>query len=225
MSRGCPRCAAELQVRTNGGVEVDVCPLCDGIYLDRGEFDQVLTERYGERPAESMFELIGVEVDEPLYCSDCNGAMLRVDYDELELDRCGDCGSVWIDSHEHTDFVDRARAAERDASYDAVVVCSGCGNSELQRLCIHREGAFWCEACVVAGNHPGREAELARIKKMSKAGYAGLTRAQFKQEQGRDMIARRNHKNVSPLYTPGHTSAIDLIETAARKVADLFRRK
>ena len=39
----CPRgCAAPLQMTERHGVEVDYCPTCRGIWLDRGELDKIL---------------------------------------------------------------------------------------------------------------------------------------------------------------------------------------
>ena len=38
----CPRCTTELKVTQRQGVEVDHCPQCRGIWLDRGELDKLL---------------------------------------------------------------------------------------------------------------------------------------------------------------------------------------
>jgi ribosomal protein L37AE/L43A len=35
----CPKCGADLAERAFGQVKVDVCPECDGIWLDKGEMD------------------------------------------------------------------------------------------------------------------------------------------------------------------------------------------
>lgn len=37
----CPRCEAELTITHRQGVEIDLCPKCRGVWLDRGELDKI----------------------------------------------------------------------------------------------------------------------------------------------------------------------------------------
>ena len=57
----CPKCHYELQMLVRQGVELDHCPECRGIWLDRGELDKLLdrsssqedwgdSRRYDRRP-------------------------------------------------------------------------------------------------------------------------------------------------------------------------------
>jgi Zn-finger nucleic acid-binding protein len=39
----CPVCTSELRPIDRGGIEIDVCPLCRGVWLDRGELDKLIT--------------------------------------------------------------------------------------------------------------------------------------------------------------------------------------
>jgi RNA polymerase-binding transcription factor DksA len=41
----CPKCGDDLEVTRLGGVEVDVCPDCGGLFLDAGELDKILEEK------------------------------------------------------------------------------------------------------------------------------------------------------------------------------------
>ena len=41
----CPKCGHEMATTTLGGVEVDVCPGCRGVYLDDGELEKITEER------------------------------------------------------------------------------------------------------------------------------------------------------------------------------------
>lgn len=43
----CPNCDATLVMSERNGVEIDYCPNCRGVWLDRGELDKIL-----ERSAE-----------------------------------------------------------------------------------------------------------------------------------------------------------------------------
>lgn len=38
----CPVCDVELQMADRQGVEIDYCPQCRGIWLDRGELDKLI---------------------------------------------------------------------------------------------------------------------------------------------------------------------------------------
>ena len=43
----CPVCQSDLQMSERSGVEIDYCPKCRGVWLDRGELDKII-ERAGE---------------------------------------------------------------------------------------------------------------------------------------------------------------------------------
>lgn len=45
----CPNCAVELQMSERKGVEIDYCPTCRGIWLDRGELDKLLEQANREQ--------------------------------------------------------------------------------------------------------------------------------------------------------------------------------
>ena len=38
----CPSCGATMGVRDRHGVEIDQCPRCRGVWLDRGELDRII---------------------------------------------------------------------------------------------------------------------------------------------------------------------------------------
>lgn len=42
----CPVCNSDLQMSERSGVEIDFCPACRGVWLDRGELDKII-ERSG----------------------------------------------------------------------------------------------------------------------------------------------------------------------------------
>ena len=42
----CPRCGAGLTMSERQGIEIDYCPQCRGVWLDRGELDKII-ERTG----------------------------------------------------------------------------------------------------------------------------------------------------------------------------------
>jgi Zn-finger nucleic acid-binding protein len=38
----CPHCKVELKIADRQGIEIDYCPTCRGVWLDRGELDKIL---------------------------------------------------------------------------------------------------------------------------------------------------------------------------------------
>lgn len=38
----CPVCKVELKISERQGIEIDYCPKCRGIWLDRGEIDKII---------------------------------------------------------------------------------------------------------------------------------------------------------------------------------------
>ncbi len=38
----CPHCLVPLQMSSREGVEIDYCPQCRGVWLDRGELDKII---------------------------------------------------------------------------------------------------------------------------------------------------------------------------------------
>lgn len=47
----CPACNVPLVMSDRSGVEIDYCPKCRGIWLDRGELDKVIERSEAARPA------------------------------------------------------------------------------------------------------------------------------------------------------------------------------
>ena len=44
----CPVCSIELLTSIRDGVEIDCCPKCGGIWLDRGELFEIISKRVFE---------------------------------------------------------------------------------------------------------------------------------------------------------------------------------
>jgi len=48
----CPVCSVDLTMSERQGIEIDYCPQCRGVWLDRGELDKII-ERSQAMPAET----------------------------------------------------------------------------------------------------------------------------------------------------------------------------
>ena len=51
----CPNCSTMMRTNQRYGVDIDFCPSCKGIWLDRGEIEKIAnaSKRYDEDPAYS----------------------------------------------------------------------------------------------------------------------------------------------------------------------------
>jgi Zn-finger nucleic acid-binding protein len=50
----CPICKVELKMAERQGVEIDYCPQCRGVWLDRGELDKIIERSTGAGPADDL---------------------------------------------------------------------------------------------------------------------------------------------------------------------------
>ncbi len=44
----CPACIVDLNITERQGVEIDYCPQCRGVWLDRGELDKIIERSLDE---------------------------------------------------------------------------------------------------------------------------------------------------------------------------------
>src|SRR5690242_10467575 len=51
----CPVCRVVLVMTERQGIEIDYCPKCRGVWLDRGELDKIIERAAAEQPAAPSF--------------------------------------------------------------------------------------------------------------------------------------------------------------------------
>lgn len=49
----CPVCNVPLTMTDRQGVEIDYCPKCRGVWLDRGELDKIIERSAGDMPRQA----------------------------------------------------------------------------------------------------------------------------------------------------------------------------
>jgi Zn-finger nucleic acid-binding protein len=52
----CPACMDELRITERQGVEIDYCPKCRGVWLDRGELDKIIDRSTAAAPMRHGYE-------------------------------------------------------------------------------------------------------------------------------------------------------------------------
>ena len=50
----CPNCNSSMQNVARSGVEIDICPSCRGVWLDRGELEKLLSGQREEQTGQSQ---------------------------------------------------------------------------------------------------------------------------------------------------------------------------
>ncbi len=200
--RECPRNCGPLQARESSGIEVDLCPVCEGIWLDAGEFDPLVSERFAGEPLEQFWResAAGSSSRDGAACPVDASRMVLVEFMSMELDWCEECHGVWIDGLERAQLSTEKPAEpiehELELDFEAVqqvqrvedvdVVCGACAEVVSRMSAMKRMDAFWCEACVIRGDYPGshgppvsqRMAEAARLLAQGEASQAERRQAQ-----------------------------------------------
>ena len=73
----CPVCKIPLVMSERQGVEIDYCPQCRGIWLDRGELDKILERSAADAPAP-------VPAPQPTYQPQASSQMPTSGYDNRD---------------------------------------------------------------------------------------------------------------------------------------------
>lgn len=55
----CPVCSVDLVMADRAGVEIDYCPKCRGVWLDRGEIDKIIERSEAQAPSTRPSEIPG----------------------------------------------------------------------------------------------------------------------------------------------------------------------
>lgn len=66
----CPVDGETLVMADRSGVEIDYCPKCRGVWLDRGELDKIIERAAGAAPVISPREAAAVHLQEPRRAAD-----------------------------------------------------------------------------------------------------------------------------------------------------------
>ncbi len=93
----CPRCSSRLYMIERGGVRLDHCWDCNGIWFDKNELDELVDE---ENTLELLIEITGKLKGEGLLCPDCRELMNTHEVYGVYVDQCPVCKGIWMDKGE-----------------------------------------------------------------------------------------------------------------------------
>lgn len=117
----CVKCTSVLDRATFEGLEVDLCPRCGGLWLDRGEIT-----RAARLPESEIARLRGLLVESsgppPLPsthlvpCPACNGNLAEVLLGNVHVDYCSSCHGIFLDRGELEQALTAVRARDAGAT-------------------------------------------------------------------------------------------------------------
>lgn len=182
-TRACPDCKQPFELRPFGEVMVDICSSCMGIWLDAGEFNALVSARFEGVPLEEAFDIAAISLA-PRECPDGHGEMRLIDVAGAEIDICQICRGLWLEAEDREAIRDykapptpleplspKQDIPARPEPDNSPVPCASCQEMTTPLRALHRQDAYWCEACVVEGNYPGAAGPPVhrRIKEMALA--------------------------------------------------------
>ena len=124
MNLTCVKCNSVLDKSKVGDIEVDLCPSCGGLWLDRGEIERLGAEARGAvdnlRRVLTGGSQAGLS-DMPTACPACDGMLVEVRLGRVLIDFCKKCRGVFLDKGE----LAAALAAVKGTSVEHVLALAG----------------------------------------------------------------------------------------------------
>ena len=99
----CPKCLKEeMRKETYENIEIDRCPVCKGMYLDRGELKALLGKGQGNVADNLGFSPTSDAMDAmEATCPRCNQKMIMAKAPgDVDVNLCKNCGAIFLDQGE-----------------------------------------------------------------------------------------------------------------------------
>ena len=111
----CPTCDAELVLKKRDGVEMEVCPSCQGMWLTCQELAQLEDEVFDFGDDEKGSLMLGSE-STTRKCPQCGKLMRSFQYRlyDLELDFCEEQHGYWLDAEEDKRVLELMKKEEKN---------------------------------------------------------------------------------------------------------------
>lgn len=97
----CPKCSVDMNEMSLLATTIDVCPLCNGCWLDKNELTRITRSRGKDAVSLALVEKKKTQFN----CPRCkSSAVLHEGKHELNekflIDECEKCGGIWLDRGE-----------------------------------------------------------------------------------------------------------------------------
>lgn len=106
----CPKCLSPMKVIHHGGIEIDRCTACFGMFFDKLEAGQLKTVR-GSKRIDIGDDMVGARFNEILdtSCPKCQVKMDTVARENpfpIRFESCPQCYGAYFDAGEFRDYLD-----------------------------------------------------------------------------------------------------------------------
>lgn len=125
----CVKCSSILDRASFEGLEVDLCPSCGGLWLDRGEITRAA--RLPEAELARLRALLAAGGDPPptptenvVPCPACDGCLSEVVLGSVHVDYCDACHGIFLDRGELEEALAVVRARDKTATTQQVVAAA-----------------------------------------------------------------------------------------------------
>jgi Zn-finger nucleic acid-binding protein len=112
----CPDCKNAMITLELGGVEIDYCTNCGGIWLDAGELELLLNDPGKAKILLDSFRVDSASTERLKKCPICDKKMQKIVVGSskpvLLIDKCRRGDGLWFDKGELQDIFDRAELDE-----------------------------------------------------------------------------------------------------------------
>ena len=134
----CPNCSAELEQKARDGVEMEVCPACQGMWLSRQELAELEDEVFDFGDDEKGSLMLG-STPSTRKCPQCGNLMKAFEYRfyDLEMDFCEQQHGYWLEADEDKRVL--ALMKEEEKNLGRKVLAEDRFTTHLQYL---RSGSF-----------------------------------------------------------------------------------
>ena len=111
----CPVCKTAMITIEYNAIEIDICPDCNGIWLDTGELEQLLEDSVAAGQLIRSFRPSGSIQEQERPCPICDKKMEKITVGRrtppLILDRCRRQHGLWFDRNELLQVVEEVQEA------------------------------------------------------------------------------------------------------------------
>jgi len=105
----CPKCNSNLETAEIDNIILEICPSCDGIWLNKFELTKILHCKFDSIKTSEISETLekNKEIESTenkiLKCPSCGSQMLSTNYlfnNNINIDMCSKCYGTWLDDGE-----------------------------------------------------------------------------------------------------------------------------
>ncbi len=108
----CHSCGSKMRVENYEGIQIEVCPICQGIWLDSGELKHIVEKREQEFDQTQIDQvnlkcdaaiIPGDESEREVICPKCGSRMNPVNYSYcsgIVINKCPNSDGLWLDQGE-----------------------------------------------------------------------------------------------------------------------------